>query len=114
MLDKAGNALSELKPCWMMPPLNISKYLKPDMSKFDLCIIDEASQMIPGFALGALLRSKQCIIVGDVNQMPPDRSFSSNFSDIDDDEDLEPEEFGPRNVKQDFSSYKKIEVALQI
>ena len=88
LLDKAGDALLELMPCWTMPPLNIAKYLKSDFQKFDLCIIDEASQMIPGFALGALLRSKQCIIVGDVNQMPPDNTFTTNLNSVDQDEDL--------------------------
>ncbi len=88
LLDKAGEALLELMPCWTMPPLNIAKYLKSNMKKFDLCIIDEASQMIPGFALGALLRSNQCIIVGDVNQMPPDNTFISNLNNNDLDEDL--------------------------
>ena len=89
LLDKAGDALLELMPCWTMPPLNIADYLKSDMPKFDICIIDEASQMIPGFALGALLRSKQCVIVGDVNQMPPDNTFTTNLSNLDEDEDIE-------------------------
>ena len=89
LIDKAGDALMEIMPCWTMPPLNIARYLKSDIQKFDLCIIDEASQMIPGYALGALLRSKQCIIVGDVNQMPPDNTFMSQLIDIEQNEDTE-------------------------
>ena len=53
VVTRAGRALQELKPCWMMSPLAISQYLPPDAIKFDLCIIDEASQMTPENSIGA-------------------------------------------------------------
>lgn len=85
---RAGNALLELKPCWMMSPLAVSQYLSRDL-QFDLCIIDEASQMLPGSAMGAVLRSKQVVIVGDNNQLPPTDLFSSTaMTQDDEDEDL--------------------------
>ena len=72
----------------MMPPLSVAKYLKPGQEQFDLCIIDEASQMLPGSALGGLLRSRQSVIVGDTNQMPPETTFMSSNNDDEEDEDL--------------------------
>ncbi len=47
LTQRAGSALSELKPCWMMSPLAVAQYLPKNSVKFDLCIIDEASQMPP-------------------------------------------------------------------
>ena len=44
--------------------------------------------MKPGLALGAILRSKQTVVVGDTNQMPPDTTFMTNNND-DDDEEIE-------------------------
>ncbi|MBE8181925.1 MAG: DUF4011 domain-containing protein [Candidatus Portiera sp.] len=85
LVNNAGKSLQELKPCWMMSPLAVANYLPPEDNFFDLCIIDEASQMIPAHALGALARCKQCIIVGDTNQLPP-TSFFMRSSNIDDDE----------------------------
>ena len=84
---KAGNALLELKPCWMMSPLAVAQYLERDSLKFDLCIIDEASQMPPEDAIGALVRSKQAVIVGDTNQLPPSNFFKKIMDDDDADED---------------------------
>nr|BFF27109.1 hypothetical protein GCM10025732_50740 [Glycomyces mayteni] len=83
---RAAQALLELKPCWMMSPLAVSQYLSRD-TRFDLCIIDEASQMLPGAALGAVLRSKQVMIVGDNNQLPPSDLFSSTAASTDDDDE---------------------------
>ncbi len=87
MTQRAGSALLELKPCWMMSPLAIAQYLKPNGIKFDLCIIDEASQMPPENAIGALLRSEQAVIVGDTNQLPPTSFFRKFIEDEDADED---------------------------
>jgi hypothetical protein len=84
---RAGKALRELKPCWMMSPLAVAQYLpKSDEPFFDLCIIDEASQMPPENALGALLRSKQVMVVGDTNQLPP-TNFFKTLRDGDDSDD---------------------------
>ena len=84
---RAGRALLELKPCWMMSPLAIAQYLDLDAMKFDLCIIDEASQMPPENAVGALLRAKQTMIVGDTQQLPPTSFFRKLIADDDADED---------------------------
>lgn len=84
---RAGRALLELKPCWMMSPLSIAQYLEPGTVEFDLCIIDEASQMPPENAIGTLLRAKQVMIVGDTNQLPPTSFFRKMIVDDDADED---------------------------
>ena len=91
--SKAGEALLELKPCWMMSPIDVAQYIDKKNLCFDLVIIDEASQMEPHMAMGAIMRSKQVVVVGDQNQLPPTRFFLSDNDSTDDDEDLQtPEE----------------------
>lgn len=87
LTSRAGRALRELMPCWMMSPQAVSQYLPRNAEEFDLCIIDEASQMRPEHAVGALLRSKQAVVVGDVNQMPPTSFFRRMVADGGDDDD---------------------------
>lgn len=84
---RAGEALQELKPCWMMSPLAVAQYIPKGGLQFDLCIIDEASQMPPEAAIGALLRAKQVVVVGDTNQLPPSSFFRTVLDDEDADED---------------------------
>ena len=86
LVSRAGSALLELKPCWMMSPLAVAQYL-PKGVMFDICIIDEASQMPPEEAIGALSRCRQAVIVGDTNQLPPTSFFKRLFSDDDSSED---------------------------
>lgn len=90
LIRRARRALLELKPCWMMSPLAVAQYLERDGEKFDLCIIDEASQMTPENAMGALSRAEQVMVVGDTNQLPPSNFFRKMISDddIDEDEDV--------------------------
>ena len=87
LIRRARSALLELKPCWMMSPLAVAQYLERDGEKFDLCIIDEASQMTPENAMGALMRAKQIMVVGDTNQLPPSNFFRKMISDEDGNED---------------------------
>lgn len=88
LTKRAGNALLEIKPCWMMSPLAVAQYLPkaPDL-RFDLCIIDEASQMPPEDAIGALARCGQVMVVGDTNQLPPTTFFQKIIEDEQGDED---------------------------
>jgi transcription elongation GreA/GreB family factor len=78
---RAGAALLELKPCWMMSPLAVAQYLPRGGLVFDLCIIDEASQMPPEDAIGALSRCGQVMVVGDTNQLPPSSFFKKLLLD---------------------------------
>ncbi|MDR0548981.1 MAG: DUF4011 domain-containing protein, partial [Deltaproteobacteria bacterium] len=81
---RAGAALIALKPCWMMSPLAISTYLPAGGQTFDLGVIDEASQMTPENALGALVRCQKIMVVGDDNQLPPTNFFRTIIKEDDD------------------------------
>ena len=87
LTQRAGKALLELKPCWMMSPLAVAQYIQQGAIEFDLVIIDEASQMTPEDAVGAILRGKKSMVVGDTNQLPPTSFFHKVFEDEDADED---------------------------
>ena len=71
----------------MMSPLAVAQYVPKGSVHFDLCIIDEASQMPPESGLGALLRSEQTMVVGDTNQLPPSNFFKTVIDDEEADED---------------------------
>ena len=75
LLERSGQALQELKPCFMMGPLSVAQYLEPGRVSFDVVIFDEASQLKPEEAIGALARAGQVIVVGDSNQLPPTSFF---------------------------------------
>ena len=57
-------------PCWIMPHWRISETLPADIGRFDLVIIDEASQS-DIWALPALLRGSKILVVGDDKQVSP-------------------------------------------
>ena len=75
LLAETAEAIQRLKPIFMMSPLSIATYLPPDRVAFDVVIFDEASQVRPVEAFGAILRGRQAIIVGDSRQMPPTSFF---------------------------------------
>lgn len=78
LFQEAGAAVQAVKPIVMASPASVARFISPDAPvDFDVVIIDEASQMRPGDALGLLGRARQAVIVGDLNQMPPSRSFES-------------------------------------
>lgn len=87
LVQRASKALLELKPCWMMSPLAVAQYLPRGGIEFDLVIIDEASQMTPEDSVGALIRAKQAMVVGDTNQLPPTGFFRKVLEDEEVDED---------------------------
>ena len=92
---EAPRLITELKPCLLMSPITVSLLLDPDVYKFDLVVFDEASQIAPEEAAGAIMRGTQTIIVGDKQQLPPTRFFTVVGSEIGDgvggDEDGEEE-----------------------
>ena len=91
LLEKAGPAIQQLKPIFMMSPLSVAQFLKPGALQFDVLVMDEASQIEPVDALGAIARVKQIVIVGDERQLPPTRFFAKLTGD--DVEDEESEEY---------------------
>ncbi|MGR9107782.1 MAG: DUF4011 domain-containing anti-phage protein Hhe, partial [Gammaproteobacteria bacterium] len=75
LLDRAANTLLALKPCFMMGPMSVAQYLAPGKISFDLVVMDEASQIKPQDALGAIARGNQLVVVGDPKQLPPTSFF---------------------------------------
>ncbi|MDX2193330.1 MAG: DUF4011 domain-containing protein [Gemmatimonadales bacterium] len=72
---RAGRAIQSLKPCFLMGPQAVAQYLPVGQFDFDLVVMDEASQMRPEDALGAIARGQQILIVGDPMQLGPTRFF---------------------------------------
>lgn len=87
LMKRAGPAIQALKPVFMMSPLSVAQFLEPGSLDFDLLMIDEASQVQPVDALGAIARCKQVVVVGDERQLPPTRFFDKVMGGNDDDED---------------------------
>ena len=88
LIEKLGSNLFKLTPCVMMSPMSVAQYLPPEGTSFDVVIFDEASQITPWDAIGAVARANQAIIVGDPKQLPPTSFFNRqedeyNDSDID-------------------------------
>lgn len=88
LMQSAGLAIQAIKPVFMMSPLSIANYLPPGALHFDLVIFDEASQVRPVDALGALLRGRQLVVVGDSKQLPPSSFFDSLLKEVDDEENV--------------------------
>lgn len=75
LLERAGPAIQQLKPVFMMSPLSVAQFLKPGGLKFDMLVMDEASQIEPVDALGSIARADQLVVVGDEKQLPPTAFF---------------------------------------
>lgn len=89
LLRRAGRAIQELKPCFMLGPLSVAQYLHQGSIEFDMIIMDEASQLRPEEALGAIARGKQLIVVGDPKQLPPTNFFDRLVDDGDENDESE-------------------------
>lgn len=76
LLRDAGSVVQAIKPVFMMSPLSVAQFLAPGAVEFDLLVIDEASQVQPVDALGAIARCRQIVVVGDSRQLPPTRFFA--------------------------------------
>lgn len=95
------NLLPALRPCFMMSPLSVSVFLEANSYLFDLVIFDEASQIHTEDAVGAIIRGKQVIVVGDTKQLPPTNFFSASIDDEDYDTDSD-------NKEDDTGAYQSI------
>ena len=83
LMKRAGQSIQKIKPCFLMSPITVAQYLEPGKFKFDLVVIDEASQMRPEDALGGVARANQIVVVGDQQQLPPTSFFQSAGKDDD-------------------------------
>lgn len=72
----------------MMSPLSIAEFLDPTNHdlKFDVVVFDEASQVKPEDALGAFMRAKTAVVIGDTQQLPPTSFFDQMISAESDEE----------------------------
>ena len=82
LIASTSDILLKIKPCFMMSPLSVAQFLGPNTVKFDVVIFDEASQVKPEDALGALARGSQLVVLGDTRQLPP-TSFFDHIVDSD-------------------------------
>ena len=89
LIEKTGSTIQKLKPCFLMSPLSVSAFLTTKAVSFDTVIFDEASQVFPEDAIGAIYRGKQVIVVGDSKQMPPSNFFNSSIESDGDDDDYD-------------------------
>ncbi|QEM11017.1 DUF3320 domain-containing protein [Mucilaginibacter rubeus] len=88
LVEEAGKAMQAVKPVWMMSPMSIANFLPPGAIDFDLVVFDEASQVRPVDAIGAIARGKQLVVVGDTRQLPPTSFFDKLNTDIEEEENV--------------------------
>ena len=88
MLARAPVSVQTLKPCLMMGPHAVAQFLEPGRMQFDVVIMDEASQLSPAEAIGAVARGRQLIVVGDPKQLPPTNFFRRQGQVDEDDEEF--------------------------
>lgn len=86
LLSRAGDAITALKPCFMMSPMSVATHLDPGRHQFDILIMDEASQIKPEDALGSIARASSLVIVGDPKQLPPTSFFDRSAGEDEDEE----------------------------
>lgn len=89
LFQNAGTAVQRIKPVLLMSPISVAQFIPPGALEFDLLVIDEASQVRPEDALGAIARATQIVVVGDQKQLPPSSFFDRLLAD---ESDEEPEE----------------------
>ena len=104
LLLRAAPAIQAAKPIFMMSPLSVAQFLSPPHGlrpglTFDLLVMDEASQIEPVDALGAIARCRQMVVVGDDKQMPPTRFFQRMMSDEEDVSEAAGEAVAAREVE---------------
>lgn len=95
LMTEAGAAIQQMKPVFLMSPISVAQFLPPGLIEFDLLVIDEASQVRPEDAIGAVARARQIVVVGDKRQLPPTSFFDRMISDSAEeewDDDVEPTE----------------------
>ncbi len=84
VLSLCFEEIKSIKPVFMMSPLTVASFVKRNPNSFDIVIFDEASQIKPSEAIGAILRGKNSIVVGDRMQLPPSNMFDVDSTNDDD------------------------------
>ncbi len=99
LIEKAGRAIQQIKPVFMMSPMSIANFLPPGKLEFDVVVFDEASQVKAIDAFGAILRGKQVVVVGDTRQMPPTDFFGRDV-------ELDDEDAATADIESILSMFK--------
>ncbi|GLE68521.1 DUF3320 domain-containing protein [Pseudomonas aeruginosa] len=99
LMEKAGRAIQQIKPVFMMSPMSIANFLPPGKLEFDVVVFDEASQVKAVDAFGAIMRGKQVVVVGDTRQMPPTDFFSRDV-------ELDDEDAATADIESILSMFK--------
>ncbi|MDR3570322.1 MAG: DUF3320 domain-containing protein [Syntrophobacteraceae bacterium] len=86
LVSAVPRILTRLTPCILMSPLSVAQYLAPGVSRFDLVIFDEASQIPVWDAIGAMARGKHVVVSGDPKQLPPTNFFTRSEDETADDD----------------------------
>jgi very-short-patch-repair endonuclease/DNA polymerase III delta prime subunit len=100
LVQRYGEHIQLMKPCWMVSPLALSSYLEYGKVDFDVVIFDEASQMKIESALGAIARAKQTIVIGDEHQLPPTSFFGVSLDGDEEENEEVSEETGFESILQ--------------
>jgi very-short-patch-repair endonuclease len=111
LFTQAPELLTALRPCWAMSPLVVSQLL-PAKKCFDVVIFDEASQVAPADAVGALMRAERAVVAGDSKQLPPTRFFASGESGNEDEEESDDDDEVDLSVTSDIESILKVMCAV--
>jgi len=88
LVAAAGDDIADLAPCICATPSSLARHVPPEALTFDLLIIDEASQMTPEAALGALARARRVVVVGDPRQLGPEGRFQGSGQDMEEEDDV--------------------------
>jgi superfamily I DNA and/or RNA helicase len=98
----------------MMEALSVARYLEPGLLQFDVVIMDEASQLKPEDAPGAIAPGARLVVVGDPKQLPPTTFFEGTMDDgdIPDDELSAAETSGAERCCQRRSSCPSLRCAI--
>ena len=82
LISQAGRAVQAIKPVFMMSPISVAQYLEPGAIEFDLLLIDEASQVQPVDALGAVERQVSRALAAHGCQTCPQVGVAGFFIDL--------------------------------
>jgi very-short-patch-repair endonuclease len=99
LLEQAATAVQRIKPVFLMSPLSVAQFLPPGRTEFDLLVIDEASQVPPEDALGAVARARHIVVVGDDKQLPPTNFFRMLINDDDESQEDDAAPGRPRDFE---------------
>jgi hypothetical protein len=80
--SEAKKWIQLLKPVWLTNPVQLAKIVPLEKELFDVCIMDEASQIPVQNGVGAMQRSKRLIVAGDEQQMNPMAYFQSGSKEV--------------------------------